>query len=78
MGDTRRRIVLNNNGKITHYCQKCGAIMAHRDNAHPDFSRGEYSESGGEFLQCTNEDCGMTSDYPKMRVSEFRHIPAIG
>ena len=78
MADKRRRMVLNNKGIETFYCRKCGAIMVHRDTTRPDFSQGEYSESGGEFLQCTNPDCMITSDYPKMRASDFRHIPAIG
>ena len=74
----KRRLALKNNGIVRHYCQKCGSLMAYRDTTHPDFSQGEYSESGGEFLQCTNPVCMMTSDYPKMRASDFRHIPAIG
>lgn len=73
MADNRRRIVVNNKGVETHYCRKCGSRMEHRDTTHPNFSRGEYSETGGEFLQCTNKDCMITSDYPKMRVSDFKH-----
>ena len=78
MSGKKRLLMTSVNGVNKYACRKCGAVMAHRDTTHPDFSQGEYSESGGEFLQCTNPDCMITSDYPKMRASDFRHIPAIG
>jgi len=71
-------IMTSVNGVNKYACPKCGSEMVHRDNYSMRFCNGNVVESGGEFLQCTNPDCMITSDYPKMRASDFRHISAIG
>ena len=71
-------MVQHADGKREYICPKCGSEMVYRDNYSMRFCNGDVVESGGEFLQCTNPDCMMTNDYPKMRASDFRHIPAIG
>jgi hypothetical protein len=62
------------NGVNKYACPKCGAEMKHADNYSMRFCGGDIVETGDEHLVCA---CGMTSNYPKMRVSEFRHL-AIG
>lgn len=69
-------VVQHADGKREYVCKKCDAKMIHDDSTQSVFSQGEYSENGREQLVCPN--CGMTNEYPRIRCSDFKHIPAIG
>jgi len=72
----RLLMVHHANGREDYACPKCGAVMAHRDNYSMRECNGDIVESGSEFLQCTNPDCMITSDYPRMNVRDFKNVKA--
>ena len=59
-------------GVEEYICPKCDSVMKHNDDHHPNFSRGEISETGGEYLSCPN--CGMRMDYPGMISSDLSTV----
>lgn len=60
------------NGVNRYACKKCGAEMKPVDNYSIHECNGDVIETGGEFLQCTNPDCMITSNYPEMHVRDFK------
>ena len=72
----KRLIMTSVNGVDKYACRKCGAVMEPRDNYSMQMCAGDILESGGEFLQCTNPDCMITTPYPKMHVRDFKTFEA--
>jgi predicted RNA-binding Zn-ribbon protein involved in translation (DUF1610 family) len=68
--------VQHSNGVIEYECPDCGNYMIGCDTTHSNFSQGEYSEIGGEYLFC--QKCGREADYPKPNRIDDSMIPAIG
>jgi uncharacterized C2H2 Zn-finger protein len=59
-------------GRTDYQCPKCDSVMKSVDNYSMHFYGGEVVESGKEYLTCPN--CGLNQDFPKMRVSDFKHL----
>lgn len=69
----KRLIMTSVNGVNRYSCKKCGAEMKPVDNYSMRECNGDLLETGGEFLQCTNPECQMTSNLPRMHVRDFKN-----
>lgn len=60
----KRVIAVQHADGITEFeCPECGSYMISCDTTRSIFSKGEYSETGGEYLFCQN--CGTEANPPK-------------
>jgi DNA-directed RNA polymerase subunit RPC12/RpoP len=76
MTGKKHLIMTSVNGVNKYACPNCGTQMEYAESGSMHFNKGEVWDDIEGYLYCPH--CGLRQDYPKMRASDFRRIPAIG